>query len=185
MLPVQLGACGEIGEVRARARLRIALTPDHLAAKGGRDVGQLLLFGPELQQRRHEHGDALIGQRPRRAGVGEGLGDDPGLQDIGRRAIAAIGLRDRPRGVAVLDQQALPGDLLVRRAMAGALWPLVAVVQQKRADLVPKGRMLGAQGQIHPAFPCCFAVSEQGARGLVKRDERCSLRLVPEGVEAP
>ena len=49
----------QAGQVAARARLRIALAPDHLAVDGGLDEGLPLLIGPHFKQRRHQHGDAL------------------------------------------------------------------------------------------------------------------------------
>ena len=69
----------------ARAGLGIALAPDHLAAQGRADPALLLLLGAEFEQRRHQHGDALVRHAHRQAGGDEFLRDDARFQDVRRR----------------------------------------------------------------------------------------------------
>jgi len=119
------GAGLQRGEVGAGARLGIALAPDHLAADGRRDIGPLLLLAAGLEQGRHQHRDALARQAGREAGPRELLGDDEGLERVRLGTEAAIFLRNRAAGIALLDQQLLPldgalGRLVNAAAQAGA-----------------------------------------------------------------
>src|SRR3546814_4620409 len=64
---------------------------------------------------RHEHRDSLIRKPARHPGPRKFLYDDARLENVRLRSIAAILLRDRSRGIPMLDQQLLPVDRLGRR----------------------------------------------------------------------
>ena len=110
--PSTVGTRLERRQIGAGIRLGIALAPDHLAAQRRRDPLLPLLLGASLQQRRHQHGNADAAHRRRHAAFGKFLGDDARLQRIGLRAVAAILLWDGAAGIAVREQELLPGQRL-------------------------------------------------------------------------
>ena len=76
----------QAGEVRARARLRVALAPDHLTAQCRRDVAALLLLAALLEQRRHQHVGPLAAEARRQARARELLVEDDARQQVRLRA---------------------------------------------------------------------------------------------------
>ena len=138
-------------QIRARARFRIPLAPDDLAAQRRRDPAALLLLRAELEQRRNEHRDALVRQPARHARRGELLGDDARGEDVGFGAEAAIFARNGARGVAVFEQQLLPRDRVrpgaLRRAGRGR--GTVAVLGDERAQLIAERLVFRAVTQVH------------------------------------
>ena len=142
---------GEAREVAARARLRIALAPDHLAAQRRADPALLLLLAAVLEQRRHEHRGALCVRCPRDdARAVELLVHDHGREQVGLGAVAAVLLRDRARPVAVLDQQREPARAL-RAETSIRLWAglesLCAL--EKRANFGAERFVLRAVFEVH------------------------------------
>src|SRR3546814_7167532 len=78
----------ERNEVAARARLRIALAPADFAARDRVEILDLLLLGPELQQRGAEHPDTEAVERRARMDALHFLFEDLGL--LGGEPRAAI-----------------------------------------------------------------------------------------------
>jgi hypothetical protein len=157
--------CGEAREVAARAGLGVALAPDHLAAQRRTDPALALLLAAVLEQRGHEHRRTLGVHPARDAGAVELLVHDHRLEQVRRRAIAAVLLRDGARPVAVLDQQRQPARPLLGRHVDQAvarLGPLVGF--EERANLAAEALVLLAVFQIHRHL----------ARDAVGNDE-CSL----------
>ena len=138
-------------QVRAGARLGVALAPDDFATQRRRDPTPPLLLGAELEQGWNKHGDALVRQPPWHARRSELLGDDARLEDVGFGAKAAIFAWNSTRGIAVLEQQLLPCHRVrsgtLRRARCGRR--TVAVGRDERAQLVAEGCVFGAVAQIH------------------------------------
>src|SRR3546814_7874794 len=69
-----------------------------------------------FEQGRHEHRDSLISKPARHPGPRKFLCDDARLENVRLGSIASILLRDRSRGIPMLDQQLLPFDRLGRRS---------------------------------------------------------------------
>ena len=149
------GAGLQRGQIGAGAGLGIALTPDNFAAQGGRNILALLFLAADLEQCWHQHRNALPRQAGRRAGTGEFLRDDAGFEHIRLGAIAAILPRNGARGIAVLDQKALPGEQFRPRTVAPAPAgrKTVAVRHQKGARLGTEGFIFCAVSQIHGCNP--------------------------------
>src|SRR3546814_1612767 len=89
--------------------LGIALAPHHIARERRFDPAPLLLFGAKLEQGRHQHRNALVGKSSGHPGARKLLGDDPGFEYVWFGPEPAVFARNRARGVAVLNQQLLPG----------------------------------------------------------------------------
>ncbi len=165
-LRVFAGAGLQRGQIGAGARFGIALAPDDLAAQGRRDEFALLLLGAEFQQGRHQHGDALIGERAGRAGAGEFLGNDARFQNVRLGAIAAIFPRNGARGIAMLDQKPLPGQRFgIGPAFAIALREFCAIGFEKAAHLAAKLLVFGAIGEIHGAHSLCWRAEDSRRSG--------------------
>src|SRR5215813_8106911 len=96
------------GQVAPGSGFRITLAPDDLAANGALDPLGALLSGPDFEQRRHQHADALIHDTGIDTALGDLLGDDSKFQDVERQAKAAVLLWNIAREVAVLEEQPLP-----------------------------------------------------------------------------
>src|SRR6516165_1577740 len=148
---VRLGSRG--GQVAPRSGFRITLAPDDLAANGALDPPGALLPGPDFEQRRHQHADALIHDTRIDAPLGDLLGDDSEFQDVERQAKTAVLLWDIAREVAVLEQQLLPIEGLLA-------WPLssatgfgrqVAVRGDEGAHLALQRPIVLRIGQLHGA----------------------------------
>ena len=162
------------GEVGTGVRFRVALAPDHLAAQGGTDVLALLLLGAQLEQRRHEHRDALVAEPGRDAGAAELLDDQLLLEHVRRGTVAAVFARHGAAGVAMLDQQGLPGLLGRARTRSGRKrGGLVAVVGDEGTDAVAERFVRGAQLQVHGGLFLygAWIEGERGERGRRRKEK--------------
>ena len=90
MIAFQSSARRKTGQVAAGVGLGVALAPDDLGGERGLNEAHLLFLGGQLQERRHEVGNALPSEAGRNLGLGELLGDDVRLQRIKRRAEASV-----------------------------------------------------------------------------------------------
>jgi hypothetical protein len=144
----------QAGEVRTRARLRIALGPPDVARQGRRQEAFLLLGRGEGVDHRPDHVDA---ERQDRHAVGAGglFGPDVAL-DRGP-ARAAVLLRPGRGHPALLGQGAVPGQevflghflaLLLLLTQAGGV-----VLGDEGADLVAERDVFGREIEVHGGLP--------------------------------
>ena len=108
-----------------------------------------LRLGAQFQEHGRQHADALTAESGVHLGRAEFFGNDPGADDVGFGAIAAVSLRDGAAVVAIGDQFGLPGSHgRTTRAIAG-LGLLVNIGGDKGFDLCAKGVVLGTIREIH------------------------------------
>jgi hypothetical protein len=144
------------GQVRPGIGLRIALAPGQLAAQRRGDVLLLLFFGAQLHQGGHEHRDALVADAHVDAGAAEFVDDQVLLHHVRRRAVAAVLPRHGAPGIAVLQQQPLPGQQGRSGPLAGyCRRRAVAVLGEEGAQAVAKDLVFGSQAQIHRVSSVC------------------------------
>ncbi len=143
---VALAHCFQLkrGEVRSRARLRIALAPVVFAGEDARQVVILLFPGAELHQHRPAH--AKPHGRKARCAVARALRGPDIFLHLGP-ARAAIFDRPARRDPAFPVEDLLPGEvpLLVREDGGGAL---ARIRELRRQVLVEKGAHFVAEGSI-------------------------------------
>ena len=197
----------ERGEVRAGARLRVALAPADLAAGDLREVLALLLLVPEAQQRRADHGETEADQRLGEAEPRQLLGEHLGL--LGGEAAAAVLLRPAraPSSRAPRTARATPagrrssnfrlrppqtpwsGSLPRPRSEAGALASSQARVSRRKASRSAMGVLRSGGGyrylppmRILLASPRGFCAGVDRAIEIV---ERALVALRAAGLRAP
>ena len=137
-------------KIRSRARLRIPLAPDQLSLERPLNVRLFLFRCSEFKQCRHQHRNALTGERPWHPGTRELFGNDPGFQDIGLGAIPAVFGGNGTRRQAFPDQELLPGETFrMLQALVVRARRKMGVGFQRFCDLVTKRGVFGAQCQIH------------------------------------
>ena len=149
LVAIELSFGREARKVTARAGLGITLAPDEFAMKGFANKVWCLRLGAQFQEHGRQHADALTAESGVHLGRAEFFGNDPGADDVGFGAIAAVSLRDGARVVAIGDQFGLPGSHgRTARAIAG-LGLLVNIGGDKGFDLCAKGVVLGTIREIH------------------------------------
>ena len=133
---LQFGLGLRIGQIAAVARLRIPLAPDDIAADRRSDIFALLLIGPDLQQSRHKHRDALIGQSRIDIRSGKLPSDDRCLHDVRLLAGAPVFLGDGAPDIAMGQEALLPVQRLLVRPLppAADLGRQMPVLGYKGAD---------------------------------------------------
>ena len=99
----------DAGEVAARVRLRPALAPRLLARRHRGQDAVLLFVGAELEDRRREQEDAVLGDPLRRAGAVVLLFEDEPLPQA--RVAPAVRRGPRHHGVARVEQRAFPFEV--------------------------------------------------------------------------
>ena len=150
LLPCAHGARLHRGEVRARARLAVALAPPDVAAH---DAGQeaLLLLGRAEghDHRRHHH--RAEGHDARRAGERAFLLEQVALRRVPARAAEL--LRPGEAVPALLAEDARPGlhVVAVSRSALCTLWLIVLgqVLGDPGADLGAEREFVGGEVQVH------------------------------------
>src|SRR6185503_4470428 len=169
MIPPVLGAGAEPGQVRARARLRVTLAPDVVAAQDARQVALLLRLGAPLDDGRARHADAGVagehgGARPEallvvddllhQGGAAAAVLLGPRDPDPARRVHAALPLAPALEGLAV------GGDPLVGRVLDAEIVGEVRV--EPAADLGAEALLLGRVGEVHGPSSSTGACPTQG-----------------------
>ena len=142
-----LGTGLQGGQVRTRARLRIALAPAQFAPDDGWDVRLFLFLGPVLKQGRAEHHDAHAANGIPGTDAGHFLAQDAGVRR--RQPAAAIGRwpgRDAP---ARLAHARLPEGVVPfhRHGRLGSC-DVVAVLQGRWEVGLEPGAGLGPEGGV-------------------------------------
>src|SRR5204863_27590 len=107
LVAAELRARAERRQVRARARLRVALAPDLRGGEDARQVTAPLLLAAVLDERRPDHRDAEEADQPRGPGAYHLLVDDRLAHDVG--ALAAVLARPGEGQVAGRVDLPLPG----------------------------------------------------------------------------
>ena len=139
------------GKVGARTGLRIALAPNDVTADGRPDPLNALLLRSDLEQCRHQHGNALVHDARRHARVREFFGDDRQFQDVDRQAEAAIFAGNVAGKITALQQKLLPiqGSRVRPLPSAPRFRRKVAVFLYEAARFLLEGAMSGAVAEVH------------------------------------
>src|SRR3546814_5446520 len=98
-----------------------------------------------------QHRNALVGKSSGHPGARKLLGDDPGFEYVWFGPEPAVFARNRARGVAVLNQQLLPGYAFFRRARraTGIRWCEMTIGGDEAAHFLAEHLILGAVTQVH------------------------------------
>src|SRR5207245_1228809 len=152
----QLRARAERGQVRARARLRVALAPDLLGGQDLRQMAAALLLAAVLDERRTDHRDAEEADQAWGLRAHHLLVDDGLAHDVG--ALTAPLARPGERQVAGLVDLPLPGLGLGDAA-------LVAELDRALAPPAPWHRR-GRYGPVVGARPRAAVLAPGPGRSL-------------------
>ena len=164
-----LGAGAEAREVRARARLRVALAPDVVAAQDARQVALLLRLGAPLDEGRARHADAGVAGEHGRARPEALLVVDDLLHQGGAAPAVLLGPRDpdpaRRVHAALPVAPPLEGLAVRRHPLVGRVLDAEIVGEvggEPAADLGAEVLLLGRVGEIHGPSSSTGAPATQG-----------------------